>query len=55
MTATRRSLATKPPRNAHTCKLPGAWRSPAVAQVATIRDRSWHCDATLAKPIRIVK
>ncbi|WP_175954737.1 hypothetical protein [Burkholderia sp. BCC0405] len=38
-----------------TCKLPGVWRSPAVAQVATIRDRSWHCDATLAKPIRVVE
>ncbi|VWC66782.1 hypothetical protein [Burkholderia lata] len=38
-----------------TCKLPDAWRGPAVAQVATIRDRSWHCDAKLAKPIRIDK
>ncbi|VWC97645.1 hypothetical protein BLA50215_02347 [Burkholderia lata] len=35
-----------------TCKLPDAWRSPAVSQVAAIRDRSWHCDAKLAKPIR---
>ncbi|RQS20305.1 hypothetical protein DIE03_33495 [Burkholderia sp. Bp8992] len=38
-----------------TCKLPDAWRSPAVAQIAAIRDRSWHCDAKLAKPIRIEK
>lgn len=35
-----------------TCKLPDAWRSPAVAQIAAIRDRSWRCDAKLAKPIR---
>jgi hypothetical protein len=35
-----------------TCKLPAAWRSPALAQVETIRDRSWHCGAKLAKPIR---
>ncbi|CAB3973461.1 MULTISPECIES: hypothetical protein [Burkholderia] len=34
-----------------TCKLPDAWRNPAVAQIAAIRDRSWRCDAKLAKPI----
>jgi hypothetical protein len=38
-----------------TCKLPDAWRRPAVSQIAAIRDRSWHCDAKLAKPIRIEK
>lgn len=35
----------------HVCKLPPEWRSPAIAQVAAIRARSWHCDAKLAKPL----
>lgn len=34
------------------CKLPPEWRSPSISKVAAIRDRSWHCDATLAKPLR---
>ncbi|WP_233861758.1 hypothetical protein [Paraburkholderia adhaesiva] len=35
-----------------TCKLPPEWRSPAIARIAAIRDRSWHCDASFTKPIR---
>ncbi|MGS0894676.1 hypothetical protein ACVBGC_19400 [Burkholderia stagnalis] len=34
------------------CKLPAEWRNPAIARIAAIRDRSWHCDAKLGKPIR---
>ncbi|MBN3786731.1 hypothetical protein [Burkholderia sp. Ac-20353] len=44
---------TPPKHTTHrACKLPPGWRSPAIAQVAAIRDRSWRCDAKLAKPIR---
>jgi hypothetical protein len=33
------------------CKLPTEWSSPSIAQIAAIRDRSWHCDAKLGKPL----
>jgi hypothetical protein len=45
--------ATSTRRSTHrVCKLPAEWRSPSIAQVAAIRDRSWHCDAKLGKPLR---
>jgi hypothetical protein len=41
------ALAKRPMRRS--CKLPSEWLSPSLAQVAAIRDRSWHCDTTLGK------
>ncbi|WP_181321813.1 hypothetical protein [Trinickia symbiotica] len=37
--------------SSHICKLPPEWHSPAITQVAAIRDRSWYCDEKLAKPL----
>ncbi|WP_322012865.1 hypothetical protein [Paraburkholderia sp. J12] len=35
----------------HSCTLPAGWRSPPLSQIGAIRNRSWHCDPKLGKPL----